>query len=146
MRCISVRGIVLCPVAKLIMAFRRSILIDLLGLYNTRMHCWLFKKNYFPSLQQKLSCFNSSLASGYIMVWRTLLYVMQWWLFREKVRVVSLLGHPREIRELRDYGEMFSDISDIHFSTYSKQWIKLGFWMLKTLFTCLLYSMSIWQE
>ena len=83
------------------------------------------------------------LASGYIMVWRTLLYVMQWWLFREKVRVVSLLGHPREIRESRDYGEMFSDISDFHFSTYSKQWIKLGFWMLKTLFTCLLYSMSI---
>ena len=77
------------------------------------------------------------------MVWRTLLYVMQWWLFKEKVRVVSLLGHPREIRESRDYGEMFSDISDIHFSTYSKQWIKLGFWMLKTLFTCLLYSMSI---
>ena len=83
------------------------------------------------------------LASGYIMVWRTLLYVMQWWLFKEKVRVVSLLGHPREIRESRDYGEMFSDISDIHYSTYSKQWIKLGFWMLKTLFTCLLYSMSI---
>ena len=83
------------------------------------------------------------LASGYIMVWRTLLYVMQWWLFREQVRVVSLLGHPREIRESRDYGEMFSDISDIHFSTYSKQWIKLGFWMLKMLFTCLLYSMSI---
>ena len=67
------------------------------------------------------------LASGYIMVWRTLLYVMQWWLFKEKVRVVSLLGHPREIRESRDYVEMFSDISDIHFSTYSKQWIKLGF-------------------
>ena len=51
--CISVKESVFCPVAKLVMAFRWSSLIDSLGLYNTRMHRWLFKKNYFPSLQHK---------------------------------------------------------------------------------------------
>ena len=37
MGCISVKESVFCPVAKLVMAFRWSSLIDSLGLYNTRM-------------------------------------------------------------------------------------------------------------